>query len=543
VPHVEPPRRCLTPDILVSGSDVVRSLLEPGAYPAGERPARVALVETHISWLFFTGRFVYKVKKPVDYGFLDFTTLEKRHFFCLEELRLNQRLSPDVYLGVVGIAGQDGRCVVGGTGPVVEYAVKMRQLPADRWLSGLLIRGEASAALMRRIAQRIAAFHAAAGLAEPAGRVGGIDTVRVNTQENFAQTREYVGVTVTAEAYDRVKAYTDAFLDVRAGRFARREHEGRIRDCHGDLHADQICAEDGIAFIDCIEFNERFRYSDVAADLAFPAMDVDYYGRPDLSGDLVREYVAASGDPGVLDVLDFYKCYRAFTRGKVRGFRLREPGLGEVDRRAVVERASRYFDLAQVYARLPGQLAVAICGLMGTGKTSLARALAPRLGAEVLSADILRKELAGINPDEPRREAWGEGIYNEAFRRRTYEALHQRAAERLREGKLLILDASYREAAWRAQARQTARAAGAQFLLLEARCPDDVVRQRLAARGAGPSDGRLDLLDTQREQFEPPLEVPAEERIVVDTSGAPGEVVQAALGEVYRRQLAESGGD
>jgi aminoglycoside phosphotransferase family enzyme/predicted kinase len=526
----------------VPGPDLVQSLLQPGAYPAGERPARVALVETHISWLFFTGRFVYKVKKPVDYGFLDFTTLEKRRFFCLQELRLNQRLSPDVYLGVVEISGEAGRCAVGGPGPAVEYAVKMRQLPADRWLSGLLTRGEASPALMRRIAQRIAAFHAAAGAAEPAGRVGGIDTVRVNTQENFAQTREYVGVTVTAEAYNRVQAYTEAFLDVRAARFARREHEGRIRDCHGDLHADQICAEDGIAFIDCIEFNERFRYSDVAADIAFPAMDVDYYARPDLSAELVREYVAASGDPGVLDVLDFYKCYRAFTRGKVRGFRLRQPGLAEAERRAVVDRASRYFDLASAYARLAGPLAVAISGLMGTGKTSLARTLAPRLGAEPLSSDVVRKELAGIGPDEPRREPWGEGIYGDAFHRRTYEVLHQRAAERLRGGKLVILDASYRDAAWRARAREMARAAGARFLLLETRCPEDIVRRRLAARGAGPSDGRLELLEVQRERFEPPLEIPGEERIVVDTSGAPDEVVKAALGEVYRRLLAESGG-
>jgi hypothetical protein len=526
----------------VPAPDIVRSLLEPGAYPAGERPARVALVETHISWLFFTGRFVYKVKRPVDYGFLDFTTLEKRRFFCFEELRLNQRLSPDVYLDVVAISGEDGRCAVGGTGSAVEYAVKMRQLPADRWLSGLLTRGEASPALMRRIAQRIAAFHAVAGAVAPGGRVGGIETVRVNTQENFTQTREYVGVTVTAEAYDRVRAYTEAFLDVRSGRLARREREGRIRDCHGDLHADQICADDGIAFIDCIEFNERFRYGDVAADIAFPAMDVDYYARPDLSAELVREYVAASGDPGVLDVLDFYKCYRAFTRGKVRGFRLRQPGLAEAERRAVVERAARYFELAQAYARLPGPLAVAIGGLMGTGKTALARALAPRLGADVLSSDVVRKELAGIGLEEPRREAWGEGIYSEAFHRRTYEALHQRAAERLRGGALVILDASYRESAWRGRARETARAAGAGFLLLETRCPDDVVRRRLAARGTGPSDGRVELVDAQRERFEPPIEIPASERIVVDTSDAPGEVVKAALGEVYRRQLAESGG-
>jgi uncharacterized protein len=180
----------------------VRSLLDPGAYPESDRPARVSVVETHISWLFFVGRFVYKVKKPVNFGFLDFTSLEQRRFFCLEELRLNRRLSPDVYLGVVAIWEEGGRYAMHETGRIVDYAVKMRQLPGDRWLSGLLKRGEASAPLMQRIARRIAAFHATAEGGDPARRVGAIDTVRFNIQENFAQTREQVGVTISAEAYD-----------------------------------------------------------------------------------------------------------------------------------------------------------------------------------------------------------------------------------------------------------------------------------------------------------------------------------------------------
>ncbi len=518
-------------------SDLVKSLLEPGAYPDIERTERVELVETHISWLFFTCQFVYKVKKPVDYGFLNFTTLEKRRAACLEEVRLNDRLSPDVYLGAVEIREREGRYAVAETGRVVEYAVKMRRLPRDRWLSQLLDRGEASPALMRRIAHRIATFHAVAATDDQIRRAGGIDTVRLNTQENFAQAQEYIGVTVTAEAYDRVKAYTEAFLDVRLELFTRREREGHIRDCHGDLHADQICAEDGIAFIDCIEFNQRFRYSDVAADIAFPAMDVDYHGRPDLSAELVREYVGASGDAGVLELLDFYKCYRAFTRGKVRSFRLRQEGLGDADQRAISDQASRYFELAKSYARLPGPILIGVCGLMGTGKTSLAGALGARLGAEVLSSDIVRKELVGIRPEEPHPEPWGKGIYTEESSRRTYDELHLRATEQLKDGKLVILDASYRAEAWRRRARETARAVGALFLLLEVVCPEDIVRQRLSHRPAGPSDGRLELLDTQREWFEPPVEVPAEAHIVIDTSEAQDQVVMAALREVYRRRL------
>ena len=520
--------------------DVVRSLLTPEAYPDDERPERVELVETHISWLFFTGRFVYKVKKPVDYGFLDFTTLDRRRRFCLEEVRLNRRLSPEVYLGVVEIWEEGGRYTMHETGRVVEYGVKMRQLPGHRWLSGLLRRGEASPALMRRIARRIASFHATAETNDHIRRMGALDTVAFNTQENFVQTRDYIGVTVTVESYDRVKAYTEAFLDARADLFVQRERDGRIRDCHGDLHADQICAENGLAFIDCIEFNERFRCSDVAADIAFPAMDVEYYGRPDLAAELIRDYVEASADAGVIEILDFYKCYRAFTRGKVRGFRLRQAGLAEDERRAIIDEAARYFALASRYARLTGPMLVVVCGLMGTGKTSLAHELGPRLGAEILSADVVRKELAGARPDEPHREPWGRDIYTDEFSDRTYSELHRRAAERLREGQLIILDASYRTAEWRRAARETGTATGAAFLLIEAVCPERVVRQRLAGRRAGPSDGRVELLDAQRARFEPPLEVPAEQRIVVDTSANLDDVVMTALREVYRRGLKQA---
>ena len=327
---------------------LVRSLLAPAAYPAEERPTRIELLETHISWLFFAESFVYKVKKPVDFGFLDFTTLERRHFFCEEELRLNRRLSPDVYLAVVPIGEREGRYAVRGPGSIVEYAIKMRRLPGDRWLSGLLERGDASLPLMRRIARRLAAFHADARVS---GDVGGAATVRFNTTENFTQVRDQIGLIVSRPAFDRVRAYTEAFLDVRASYFAQRERDGRIRECHGDLHTDQICVENGIAFIDCIEFNERFRWSDVAADIAFPAMDVDYYGRPDLATELVREWVAATGDRDAWAVLDFYKCYRAYVRGKVISFKLDDPNIAAEEKKTATKEAQDYFKLSDYYAK------------------------------------------------------------------------------------------------------------------------------------------------------------------------------------------------
>lgn len=526
------------PEPLDGQSALVRALLEPRAYPQDERPDHVELVETHVSWLFLTTGFVYKVKKAVDYGFLDFTTLERRRFYCGEEVRLNRRLSPDVYLGVAEISHRDGGFALGAEGPVAEYAVKMRRLPQDSWLSAVLDRGEGSADLARRIAGRIAQFHASAATDDRIREIGGIRGVRVNTAENFAQTEEFIDVTIRSDAYDRVRAFTEAFLDARRGVFERREREGRIRDCHGDLHADQICVEDGIAFIDCIEFNERFRFGDVAADVAFPAMDLEYHGQRGLADELVRAYVEASGDAGVLDVLDFYRCYRAYTRGKVRSFRLRQPDVAGQERAAVIDQAARYFALAARYARLPGPLLVAISGGIGTGKTTLARVLAPRLDAKLISSDVVRKKLAGLRPDTPQPAAWGEGIYTAEHHRRTYDELHQRAAERLLAGERVILDASYREAAWRREARDTAQRAGAPFLLLETACPESIVRERLAGRGAGPSDGRLELLEAQRRGSEPVgEEVAPGEHAVIDTGASLAAAVAVSLRRAYVRRF------
>lgn len=305
---------------------LVQALLKPQVYP-GE-VTNVEIVETHISYLFLTGEHVYKVKKPVDYGFLDFTTLDKRRYYCYEELELNRRISPDVYLGVVEIREQDGSYAIDGPGKTVEYAVKMRQLPEERAMKVLLERGEVSDEDMRHFAAKIAGFHSRAKTGPEITRFGDLEAVRENKEENFLQTEKYVDTTLSEDSFDDIVAYSRAFMDERKELFHRRAKEGRIRDCHGDLHTAQIFLETDpergqggiISIIDCIEFNERFRYSDVAEDIAFLAMDLDFHGRPDLSRLFVETYVEESGDPGVLDVLNFFKAYRAYVRGKVTSF-------------------------------------------------------------------------------------------------------------------------------------------------------------------------------------------------------------------------------
>jgi hypothetical protein len=501
----------------------------------------VELVETHISYLFLTGAFVYKVKKPVDFGFLDFTTLEKRRHFCQQEVLLNRRLSPDVYLGLVEVRHDQGRYAIHGPGEAVEYAVKMRQLPRDRAMAQLLARGEVTPKMVQQLGQKVWAFHRDAAASQEITRIGGLDTVRRNVEENFAQTEEYVGRTISRELFHRVRAYSQAFLDARRGLFQQRAAEGRIRDCHGDLHTAQIFLVNGISIIDCIEFNERFRYSDVASDLAFLAMDLDHHRRPDLSRLLVQAYQEASGDTGLADVLDFYKCYRAYVRGKVTSFRLKESSLAPAQRRRAIGEARRYFALAASYAQLPGPFLLITAGLMGAGKSAVAQGLAGPLRAEVIASDVVRKEMAGLAPTTHRYEPWGAGLYAEEQIEQTYSELHRRASSLLQQGRAVILDASYRKAAWRRGARDLARQLGASFVALECVAPEAVLKRRLGnrlRRQGVPSDGRWELVRQQQAAFEPLTELAQEELIQVDTSGPAGETLSQALIELYRRLLA-----
>jgi aminoglycoside phosphotransferase family enzyme len=326
---------------------LVQALKDPKTYP--HSPKTIELVQTQISFVFIAGDYVYKVKKPVDFGFLDFTTLKKRHFYCNQEVVLNRRLCPDVYLGVAPITQKGKNFTVEGNGKAVEYAVKMRPLPDQRMMDKMLQRDEVTTKMLERVAGRLADFHRQAELTEELAEIGGIETVARNAEENFTQSKSYVNHTVTKEQYDRIKHYNDSFLKKNEKLFAKRVKEGRIRDCHGDLHAAHICFINGLCIYDCIEFNDRFRYIDVASEVAFLAMDLDFHRHPQLAKHFVEDYVKASGDSELLKLLDFYKCYRACVRGKVEGFKLNDPHISEDQKTITLNIARRYFELAESY--------------------------------------------------------------------------------------------------------------------------------------------------------------------------------------------------
>jgi uncharacterized protein len=497
----------------------IEALLSPSAYPYPVE--RVDLVQTHISYVFLAGEFVYKVKKPVDMGFLDYSTLEKRRFYCQEEVRLNRRLCPEAYLGVVTINASDGTIrLEGAHGEVVEYAVKMKRLPQERMMERLLDEGVVTGEMLERLTGILASFHNEAETNEFIESFGGLKSISTNWQENFEQTEPYIERTISRQQWEAVRAYVDRFLAEETWLLATRIQDGRIRDCHGDLRSNAVCFEDGICVFDCIEFNERFRYADVASDVAFLAMDVDFRGRPALSDEMVGLYLAQSLDSTLPLVLHFYKCYRAFVRGKVDGFQLDQPEIPHDQREAAANAAKRYFDLAERYASRPAPpVLIAMVGVTGSGKSYLAHALASRLGAVVISSDVTRKKLAGLDPKQPQAEPIDLGIYAPEMTARTYNEMLRQAAPFLARGKAVILDASYLRREMRDGARDLAKQADVRFLGVECLAGESLVAERLQRRRSAvwsPSDGRWEVYQAQLERAEPLSELPEGECLAID---------------------------
>jgi aminoglycoside phosphotransferase family enzyme len=328
-------------------SDIVKTLSSPTAYP--EPTKKVEIAQTQMSVVFLTDKFVYKIKKPVNLGYLDYTMLEKRQYLCEQEVRLNRRLCADAYLGVVPIVLDDGKITLGGKGEAIEYAVKMRKLPQNRMMDVLLAKNRVTPAMIVRVAERVADFHSKAETSPDIGKFGSLETITFNTEENFNQTEKYIGRAFTQEQYNRLVKYTHDFIKNKASLFNKRVSEGKIRDCHGDLHAQHICFTDDICIYDCIEFNDRFRYVDVAAEVSFLAMDLDRWGHPELSNHFVNAYIVKSGDREIPSLLNFYKCYFAYVRAKVNCFRLDDALLSAEEKDKALADGKNYFALAESY--------------------------------------------------------------------------------------------------------------------------------------------------------------------------------------------------
>lgn len=506
---------------------LVQALCRLEAYP--HHPANVEVRQTHISSVFLAGQFVYKIKKPVRFNFLDYSTLDKRRHFCKEEVRLNQRLAPDVYLGVVPVIEREGLIVLGEgstislSGRTVEYAVKMLRLPEERMLDLLVVAGKIGKHEIERLAAKLVAFHQRAA-ATHATVYGSAEAVWQKWHDSFSETERFVGDEIADQQYHIIRDFTETFLKEGKELFSARAQEGRVREGHGDLRAEHVCMTDGVIIFDCIEFNPGLRYCDVSSELAFLAMDLDFLGEPSLSNDLVAAYERLSGDTAVSLLQCFYKCYRAYVRGKVETLKSQEQEVPENERLKAKIQARRYFALAHRYAQgEPPPSCIVVCGLPGSGKSTVARVIRERTGFPLLSSDVVRKRLAGLKPIDHADEEFRKGIYAPTFTDLTYHTLVAAAQDFLKGQKGVIIDATFRDSNHRRLFMDLAARNHVPILFVECRAEDKEILRRLEVRAqmpGGASDATKETYLRQRKEFMPLTDVPSDSYLIVKTDSS-----------------------
>lgn len=526
----------------MSEGSLIEALQRPEFYP--HRPDGVTLVQTHISYVFLAGSEVYKVKKAIRFPFLDFSTLERRRFFCHEEVRLNRRLAPGTYRGVVGIrrAGDRYELTAADDREALEYAVHMRRLPDERILTALLERGEVSGALIDALVDLLARFHAAARTDADVTRAGEPHAVARLLADNFANARRFRGVTVPAADDDAIQAFSRRFLAENEPLLRRRQEQGRIRECHGDLHSEHVCCTDPIVIFDCIEFSERLRTCDVAAEIAFLAMDLDFHDCHELAERLIDRYAEVGRDRELPRLIPFYACYRAYVRGLVDSLTAAEGEVAPADRAAASRSAERHFALAYRYTWTPLRGIVVVTGPSGSGKTTLAAILRRRTGFAHVTSDVIRKKLARIGRTERLTGERAAMLYSSAMSARTYEAMQEEAAAALQAGRGVIVDGTFQRRADRQAIRELARRHGAPILIIDCRCDEDEIRRRLNTRqqhgeDASDADWRVYLEQKRERETVEPRE--GTDILLLDTARPP-EVAAGTVESILRRRW---GGD
>ncbi len=518
---------------------LIEFLLNPSSYL--HKPGHVKHIQTHVSHVFMVPPYVYKIKKPVNLGFLDFSTLDKRKYYCEKEVKLNSRIC-DAYLGVEEISVRNGDFVFGKGDKTIEYAVKMRKLPERYFLKNLLAKGRVTKADLLKVVEKLVEFYKGQPVKEYISDFGRPERIRINIDENFSLSKPFIGKTISPAAYSAIKFYNDTFFEKKTHLFEERIQKGLIKDCHGDLHLEHInLSPQGIYIYDCIEFNERFRYIDIASDIAFLAMDLDFNGYSDFASFIVSQISKRMNDETISEIIDFYKCYRAYVRGKVESIRSSEPEIPSEEKRTSEEKAKRYFKLALKYTLFGSRPAlIVIFGLIGTGKTILAHALSEELFCGVISSDKVRKEIMGVGPTERRYDEFDKGIYSKNITDITYREILNRGRRAIEAGKTVILDASFSKRIFREIALHEAQALDVPYYFIQTKATQKTIRERLIERGRkgeSISDGRWDIFEKFKEGFEEPNELPQDKHLVVSTNKTLEEVLIQTLREIIIKRL------
>jgi aminoglycoside phosphotransferase family enzyme/predicted kinase len=526
--------------------DLIQALTEPSAYPFPVREVEVR--HTHISVVFLAGNFAYKIKKPVQLGFLDFSTLEKRQHFCNEEVRLNRRLAPSVYLGVVPVSREGSKVALEGEGEVIEWAVKMERLPESATLQNRLVAGEVVPEMVAALGRKVASFHVQAESGQHISHFGRFDSVARNARENFAQSVSQVGITVSSAVYPRLRTLTEETLNRLLPLIEQRADRDVPRDTHGDLHLDHVYLfpdrkpPDDLIIIDCIEFNERFRFADPVADMAFLFMDLLYHGRSDLARVFADSYFRASGDEEGRALLPFYTAYRAAVRAKVEGFELSEKEIPAAERNDARARARAHWLLALGELETPSRKPCLVLGggLPGTGKSTLAQALVERAGFGLIRSDLVRKELAGLAESDRVSAPFGEGLYSPEWNERTYAECLRRAESLLFEGKRVLVDASFREEKRRRAFLEAAAGLGTPGVFFLCKAEPDTVRNRIKDRRNDASDADWNIYQKAAGTWQQPGPLTAQKMWEISSDGSREQAVSEALDVLRRLQLLES---
>ncbi|MCF2149403.1 AAA family ATPase [Desmonostoc muscorum LEGE 12446] len=478
---------------------LIEQMLQPGFYPH-EVTESIKLIQTHASYVLLTGNYAYKLKKPVNFGFLDFSTLEKRRHFCQEELRLNQRGAAELYLEVLPIALVGEQYQLGGTGEAAEYVLKMRQFPQESLLSALFEAGKLNETNLDNLGRVVAQYHSQAQTNDYIRSFGEVPNLRAAFDENYEQTEKYIGGPQTQAQFTETKEYTDKFFTERSELLASRIHNNYIRECHGDLHLRNIALwHDKILLFDCIEFNEQFRFVDVMYDVAFTVMDLEARGRKNLGNAFLNAYTEQTGDWEGLQVLPLYLSRQAYVRAKVTSFLLDDPSVPVTAKEEATKTAADYYKQAWEYTKpKQGQLLL-MSGLSGSGKSTTARLLARHLGAIQLRSDAVRKHLGGI----PLSEKGSDDLYTPEMTKKTYTRLLSLGIILANQGFPVILDAKYDKQLLRQEAIAQATKHQLPLQIIQCTAPLEVLQERLNKRTGDIADATADLLDSQLKQAEP----------------------------------------
>jgi aminoglycoside phosphotransferase family enzyme/predicted kinase len=498
----------------MSQAPLIKTMQQENFYPhCVQLPIQV--IQTHCSTVFLTGDYVYKLKKIVDFGFLDYSTIDKRKYFLEEELRINQTITPDLYIGVIPISYIDQKFILNDSRKIIDYVLKMRQFSQENLLINIFKAGKLREKHMKELGKLVAEFHKNTHTNDYICSFGTVEKIGQSISENYQQTEKYIGIAQTAEKYQQTKDFTDNFLTSHQHIFRERQINHKIKECHGDLHLKNICIwNNKIQLFDRIEFNESFRFVDVIYDVSFVVMDLDSKGEKELANVFLNTYLEQTGDWEGLQVLPLYLCRQAYVRAKVSSFLLDDPAIPKIEKKQAQKVAEEYYYLAWKYTQRSQGKIILMSGLSGSGKSTIGNQMAKQLNGIHIRSDAVRKHLAGISLEEKGQNY----LYSSEMTQKTYQRLFNLGKLLTQQGFTVILDAKYDRISLRQPIIEFATTENINLQILYCTAPLNILYDRIRQRRGDISDATCELLEQQQAKLELFTEAEKPFVKVIDTS-------------------------